>query len=569
MSNKSALKFSGKDGFVDLGKQPAHKVARDITIEAWIFPEAQQRQWTGIVSKIYDTGPVESGYGLLLSGENGLIFGFKPTGAEFQYPKTAPNSLKLGQWQHVAATYDGKQAVLYINGEKQTVHSFVGSALYHDPENNLYIGTYLDNDERYPFQGLIAEVRLWSVARSAEDIQKAMKHRLSGSEPGLVGYWPLDDGGVTPDKTDKKHHGVIQSGYWESNPCPLSDGRPPPAQQASKAAWTSLQGSCTDLFVSNHADGRLIAMVRGSNAMPYARSQAAASSDKFHEFQPLDGGIKGRPVFARHADGRLLLAVVGMNDAIFMRHQTAPSAATFTPAYVCRDDSITSITPASNADGRIVLFAIGKDEQVWQIVQTEASSDKWSQWLAIGGAVGGLPVAIRTAKGRIELFMRGKDGELWHTWQDTPNSLYYRPWHSLGGAIQGAPAICSHADGRYQIFARGKDDALWTLQQLQPSGAWGKWECLAKGDYGVPLDPVAITNQDSRIEVFVRGKDNAIWHSAQLQQNGSSFSAWVNLGGDHRAHAVARNLDGRLSLFTVGADGALWHAMQRTIAGAF
>lgn len=568
MSNRNFLRFNGKDGLVDLGKQPAHKIARDITIEAWIYPEVQQRAYTGIVSRVFDTGATESGYGLLLSGENGIMFGFKTPGADFQYPKTPAGSLKIGQWQHVAATYDGKQAVLYINGERLASHAFVAAALHYEPDHNLYLGTYLDNDERYPFQGLMAEVRLFQIARTQDEIVHTMRHRLIGNEAGLVGYWPLDDGGITSDRTERKIHGVIQGGFWESQSSPLSDGPAPAALPPVKPVWTPLQGGCLDLFVGTHADGRLLPLVRGSNGAPYLRSQAAPSTDKFLDYQGLDGGLKGRPVLAAHADGRLLMAGVGGGDQLFTRQQTAPSSATWT-AWVLRDGNIVQLVPASHADGRIILFATGKDEQVWQIFQTEPNADKWSPWLPIGGAVGGIPTAVRTAKGRIELFMRGKDGELWHTWQDTPNSPYYRPWHSLGGAILGSVALALHQDGRYQIFARGKDDALWSLCQLQPSGAWGTWEQLGKGDGAAAIDPVAITNRDGKIEVFVRGKDNAVWRLVQREKNGAKWSPWQSLGGDHRVHTVARNTDGKLSLFALGADSGLWHLQQRDPPSAF
>jgi hypothetical protein len=37
-------------------------------------------------------------------------------------------------------------------------------------------------------------VRFWNCARTAKEIAKFRTHRLSGFEPGLVGYWPLNDG---------------------------------------------------------------------------------------------------------------------------------------------------------------------------------------------------------------------------------------------------------------------------------------------------------------------------------------------------------------------------------------
>ena len=48
----------------------------------------------------------------------------------------------------------------------------------------------LDTD----LQGNIAEVRVWDHARSDQQIEQYLPRRLTGAEPGLVGYWPLDEG---------------------------------------------------------------------------------------------------------------------------------------------------------------------------------------------------------------------------------------------------------------------------------------------------------------------------------------------------------------------------------------
>ena len=42
----------------------------------------------------------------------------------------------------------------------------------------------------FPFFGFIDEVRLWSVARSASDIQKNLFQELPDTEPGLVSLPP-------------------------------------------------------------------------------------------------------------------------------------------------------------------------------------------------------------------------------------------------------------------------------------------------------------------------------------------------------------------------------------------
>jgi hypothetical protein len=46
----------------------------------------------------------------------------------------------------------------------------------------------------WPYDGLIAEVRIWNVARTGAQLADAMNSRLTGDETGLVGYWPFDEG---------------------------------------------------------------------------------------------------------------------------------------------------------------------------------------------------------------------------------------------------------------------------------------------------------------------------------------------------------------------------------------
>jgi hypothetical protein len=45
-----------------------------------------------------------------------------------------------------------------------------------------------------PFVGVIHEVRLWSVARTADQISASRSQRLTGPASGLIAVWPLNDG---------------------------------------------------------------------------------------------------------------------------------------------------------------------------------------------------------------------------------------------------------------------------------------------------------------------------------------------------------------------------------------
>jgi len=67
-------------------------------------------------------------------------------------------------------------------------------------------------------------VRLWDRVRSPEAIAANKSRRLSGSEAGLVGYWPLDEGvdAVVLDETDNNNHGTISgNALWVESDLPV------------------------------------------------------------------------------------------------------------------------------------------------------------------------------------------------------------------------------------------------------------------------------------------------------------------------------------------------------------
>jgi len=221
-SLQSVLAFNGKDNYVSLGKKLEFKIEKEITLEAWVYCQKQRRR-TGIISNVFDTGVSESGYGLLLDGKSGVFFALKTLSKNIQYFGNKPESLKLNQWHHVAATYDGQQMKLYLDGVAIAVKSCSDSGIDYEPENDLLIGTYKDNNETYPFFGKLAEVRLWKVARIPSEIQQNMHQSLVGNELGLVGYWPLNEGhsNMAYDKTSNANHGIINGANWEQSPVPI------------------------------------------------------------------------------------------------------------------------------------------------------------------------------------------------------------------------------------------------------------------------------------------------------------------------------------------------------------
>ncbi|MDC0834731.1 LamG domain-containing protein [Geitlerinema sp. CS-897] len=219
---QTVLTFDGSN-FVTLGKKDRFKIRKNITLEAWVYAIANQ-EWTGIISNVYDSGSTESGYGILLDGKSGVYFGLTIPSQGIQYLSSGVDTLKLNEWHHIAGTYDGQQMTVYVDGVAKANKSIASSSINYNPENDLSIGMYKDNNETYTFKGKIAEVRLWDRIRSQDEIEQSMNHRLRGDEPGLVGYWPLNEGSsnIAQDKTANGNNGTINGATWEQSEVPLT-----------------------------------------------------------------------------------------------------------------------------------------------------------------------------------------------------------------------------------------------------------------------------------------------------------------------------------------------------------
>lgn len=157
-----------------------------------------------------------------------LQFDGSGSGSQFgKFPgRDATKNLEAGRWYHVACTYDqATQTVrIYVDGRIQSEESGVGIATpSEDNRINLAMRAlydyYLnnpteDNEKKYggfvdayqffigrsyneyrPLNGKIAEARVWSVARTPEQIWENMYNvENPADDPTLLGYWKFNEG---------------------------------------------------------------------------------------------------------------------------------------------------------------------------------------------------------------------------------------------------------------------------------------------------------------------------------------------------------------------------------------
>jgi hypothetical protein len=144
-------------------------------------------------------------------------------GTDFVQVFTPGNTFNDGTWHHIACVHDADQAqiLIYADGVPQDTTQYLGLG---DITNyrSLYFGGGLDDGTW--FGGQIDEVRIWNVARSADQINATMNRLLTGKEESLVGYWPLDEdsSSAITDFSGENHYGSLHGGvYWAEDAAPL------------------------------------------------------------------------------------------------------------------------------------------------------------------------------------------------------------------------------------------------------------------------------------------------------------------------------------------------------------
>jgi len=157
--------------------------------------------------------------------ENGIRYGFG-SGDRRNYVNVDSVLMNIKTWYHVATTFNGTDYKLYVNGEEVNNRTIGGGRVPY-PTPVRYIGGARVSSGR--FFGKIDEVRMWDFARTQEEIQETMTDTLTGNEPGLVAYYPMDiHNEYLLDRSGNNYHGImigpmIKSRYF-SDDCPEPDG---------------------------------------------------------------------------------------------------------------------------------------------------------------------------------------------------------------------------------------------------------------------------------------------------------------------------------------------------------
>lgn len=258
---------------------PSLDVSGKITMEAWVRPTAWRPK---NVSFIVSKGLIGSTWCWTMLLNNGRLqyndkYGDRHTEA----------IVPLNVWTHVAITVDGPAdrmtffvdgvAVLTTNALAVTTGMYDVYVGGHDPRNLGWL-TYHNNE----FIGQITEVRIWKTVRTPAQILSTRNTRLSGSDSGLVAYWPI----TTIEDASGHGNGLTLSGQAtikNSSTVPVETGpttsttTTTTTQPASTTTTTQQPDVETEATLQFHSDGTVTGTWRGKvpavNPQPYEHGQ--------------------------------------------------------------------------------------------------------------------------------------------------------------------------------------------------------------------------------------------------------------------------------------------------------
>jgi Concanavalin A-like lectin/glucanases superfamily/Trypsin-like peptidase domain len=248
----AALEFDGERSYVDCGNDKSLNIDGAITIEAWVKNNDQNSD--GVI--VYRGGSFEVPGYCIWRYANKIRVELQNNSKRKIIVDTDNVVLDDQSWHHVVFTWDKKDIkiweefrdtykkiagiTIYIDGEPQPISSIykkedcndfdgIGTAsenltigragsiekiidnfvnsIKNDPGSRSIIHNYFERPRanlrleiarQYYFNGAIAEVRLWKVARTQDQIKNNRFRRLNKQHLGqdwsnLVGYWRLEE----------------------------------------------------------------------------------------------------------------------------------------------------------------------------------------------------------------------------------------------------------------------------------------------------------------------------------------------------------------------------------------
>jgi hypothetical protein len=228
-----SLSFGGTDAYVALGDPSALHLPQ-FTLECWFrrdgdgVPASTGTAGVNAIPLITKGRHQEDGdvrdmnfFLGVRDSDNVLAADFEEgtggTTPGLNHPIAGVTPVSVGVWHHAAATYDGVEWRLYLDGNLEGVLG-VGEPPQSASAQEAALATAMDTAgvaEGF-FQGLIDEARVWDRARTQGEIDDAINTAMTSAQTGLVARWGLNEnaGTIVHGSAGTTVNGTIRGTSW-------------------------------------------------------------------------------------------------------------------------------------------------------------------------------------------------------------------------------------------------------------------------------------------------------------------------------------------------------------------
>jgi hypothetical protein len=171
---KGGLEFTKTGSFVEVPHNDSFDSPESLTVQAWVYPTQNTGGCMYIVDNFhvyglmvrFDRDPPGAGEGWIVNG------GFSSARAE--------NAAEAEKWTHLAVTFSKKDGLkFYLNGKEDIGPTFgvfpAKNQAIAPSDGPLVFGNYWKEPATYTFLGILDEVAVFNVVRSASEIVDSME----------------------------------------------------------------------------------------------------------------------------------------------------------------------------------------------------------------------------------------------------------------------------------------------------------------------------------------------------------------------------------------------------------
>ncbi len=233
-----AIEQNSADDYLQIGYDTTFPPSGNasMSIEMWFLANQMPPAGGGGTLAAWGTAGAGGMHYLALTPEGNVVFSHY--GYDFYYTV----GLTTGVWHHVCAVHNGANNTdtVYIDGQPKGTNTMPSLVV---GRTSVRLGQHPEASG-YTFLGRMDEIRIWSVARTPEEIAATMTQRLTGPATGLAGRWGFDEGaGSAAYDSAGNYRPAVLCGTpaWTSPGAPLAE----PTGDFVIAAFDPASGSLT------------------------------------------------------------------------------------------------------------------------------------------------------------------------------------------------------------------------------------------------------------------------------------------------------------------------------------